>query len=115
MLRKLSFLTLLVLTLISVSCVRPYKIPIQQGNVVTTAMIKRLKVGMNQTMVTAILGDPILENIYKNNLAIYIYTFKPSHGPTFKHRLIIYFRNGRLMKYMTDYGVGKIDLPKPYM
>ena len=111
MLRRLSILLLIGLTLTTASCIRPYKVPVQQGNIVTSAMIKRLKVGMSQSRVIDLLGNPVLTNVYKNNLTIYVYTFKPSHGPMFKHRLIIYFRNRRLVKYTTDYGIGKKELP----
>ncbi len=73
-----------------------YKQPIQQGNIITTYEAKQVKVGMNISQVTRILGTPVLHNPYPSNQLVYVYTLKPGHAGLQSKRLFVTFRNGRV-------------------
>lgn len=86
--------------------IKPFQAPVQQGNVITDDMTKKLKVGMSKQQVADIFGTPVLNNPFESDTWLYIYTLQPSKGPYQKKRLIVYFRNDRVSSY-------NLDLPVP--
>jgi outer membrane protein assembly factor BamE len=74
----------------------PYKIDIQQGNVVTEEMVKKLKPGMTRSQVRFALGTPLVTDIFHNNRWDYIYRFAPSGRITEEQRLTVFFEDDRL-------------------
>lgn len=59
-------------------CIRPYKIDIQQGNVITTAQMQQVKPGMSRREVRYVLGSPPVADTFHQNRWDYVYTHKPS-------------------------------------
>lgn len=84
-------------------CIRiPYKIPIQQGNLLPDEKIDAIHEGMTRDQITAMLGTPLLTNLYSSNPTIYIYTFKPTYGPYQRRVLRVYFSGDRVVRYTTE-------------
>lgn len=85
---------------------KPYRPPVQQGNVITSEMVQQLKPGLTKTQVQDIFGEPVLVDAFDPNTWTYVYTFQPSRGPTQKKQLVVYFKNDRVTNYI-------IGLPTP--
>lgn len=85
------------------SCIiSPYKIPIQQGNVITPTEANVIKKGMTVPQVENILGTPVLKNIYTDGRLVYIYTLKHGFHRMHHRYMIIYFFNGRVIHDETN-------------
>lgn len=82
-----------------------YKIDVQQGNIITDKDVQRIHSGMSTTAVQQILGEPLLRNVFKDNRLAYVYTMKQGHKPMHRRNLTIYFKNGKVTRYTTDYAV----------
>jgi outer membrane protein assembly factor BamE len=80
----------------------PYKAPIQQGNVITPAMLTKLKPGMSAEHVRYVLGEPILVPTFHPNRWEYIYTLQPSHGNYERRLVTVYFSNGTMERVVTE-------------
>lgn len=89
-----------------------YRIPIQQGNLITQEMVNELKPGMTKQQVRYLLGTPILIDTFQEDHWEYLYTNRPG-SKSFtveieKKRLKLLFNNGRLQKIQGDmYPEGK--------
>lgn len=55
---------------------RVYKIPAQQGNVITQEMVNRLKPGMTRNQVSFVMGDTVLQDPFERNRWVYLYTLE---------------------------------------
>src|SRR3989344_8820359 len=73
-----------------------HKTDIQQGNIITPAMIAQLHPGMTKADVTNLMGTPVLVNTFNENRENYIYTFNPGLDKTTEKNMILIFRNNRL-------------------
>lgn len=102
----LSSLVLMNLTACSTNYLKPYQPPVQQGNIITDTMVKKIKVGMTKDQVINVMGEPVLNDPFDPNTWSYIYTYQPSRGKTQKKYLIIYFKNERVSNFT-------LDLPPP--
>ncbi len=108
--RTIAIITLccsLLITLASCTKIVPYYKPdIQQGNMITQTDVNKLKKGMDQKQVIAILGTPVVENAFFTNQLIYVNTNLPNRGQYTEKRLILNFRHDRLIS-----GKGDFTLP----
>src|SRR4051812_3473758 len=68
-----------------------YRAPVQQGNVVTSAMLQQIQPGMTREQVRYILGEPVLINTFNPHRWEYVYTLRPSRGKFVERRVIVYF------------------------
>lgn len=75
-----------------------YRIPIQQGNVVTVEMLQELDLGMDKRKVKFILGTPLVIDAFHLDRWDYYYSYKPGHGDTVQQRASLYFENDRLVR-----------------
>lgn len=73
-----------------------YRIDIRQGNIVTRAMLDRLKPGMDKRKVRFILGTPLLQDTFDPNRWDYVYEFQPGSGTPTEYHVSVFFKNGRL-------------------
>jgi outer membrane protein assembly factor BamE len=55
---------------------RVHKLTVQQGNVITQAMIDKLKPGMTRNQVAFIMGEPVFRNSFDTNRWDYVYTIE---------------------------------------
>ncbi len=86
---------LLLSALITAGC-SIHRVDIQQGNLVTQEMVKRLKPGMDKRQVQLILGTPLLRDPFHLDRWDYYYSLKKKNTPFERHSLQVYFKDGRL-------------------
>lgn len=89
---------LLVLLLAACSWIPVYRPDIQQGNIIKPNQVNQLHKGMTAFEVKHIMGDPVLQNTFSDNRIDYVYTFQPNRKPMQLKRIILTFRNNRLIK-----------------
>jgi outer membrane protein assembly factor BamE len=80
----------------------PYRMEIQQGNYVSQEMVSRLEKGMSKDQVRAILGTPLITDIFHADRWDYVYWREPAGGPREQRRLAVYFEDGRLARLDGD-------------
>jgi outer membrane protein assembly factor BamE len=96
MMKRLFILPLLLLALTGCSYFHVHKMDIQQGNVITDDMVSRLHEGMTFEQVKAVMGTPVLTNVFDENRKDYVYTYKPGYGDFSERYVTVIFRNGRV-------------------
>ena len=90
---------LFVVTLLLFGCVRPYRIDIQQGNIVTPEQIEQLKPGMKMTEVRYLLGAPLVEDPFHTGRWDYFFSFRSGETRQIeRQRLTVFFDNEQLIK-----------------
>lgn len=91
-----------VLSACTAIAIEPYKLDIQQGNVVTQEMISQLKPGMTKSQVRFVMGTPLLMDAFHKDRWDYIYRYEKS-GKLVEHRkLAVLFEEDRLKKITGD-------------
>lgn len=80
-----------------------YKIPIEQGNIVTQEMVDQLKPGMSKSQVEYILGSPVIKDSFNNQRWDYVYSIKPGKGERKQHRLTVFFEDELLHSFSGDF------------
>lgn len=89
---------------------KPYKLDIQQGNVVTSKMLLQLKPGMTKSQVRYIMGTPLIQDSFHGGRWDYFYQMREAGRVTEQHRVILTFKNELLDKVSGDV-VAKQDGP----
>ncbi|MGO2353745.1 MAG: outer membrane protein assembly factor BamE [Marinomonas foliarum] len=77
----------------------PYKVPVSQGNLVTKDQLSQLQIGMSESQVTYLLGNPMLRDTFKPNEWHYMFTSIYGTPDTQKSEvddLMLIFDNGIL-------------------
>ena len=100
-LKKLSIYLFLSLVVCSCSNVM-YKQNISQGSFPDAKSIKLVKVGMSETEVTEILGEPTLKNLVYQNKWAYIATKQKGYEQLNKNILNLTFKDGKLISIHKD-------------
>lgn len=96
--RTVMFIAPLFIALAACGPLSPAKPNIQQGNEITESEINRIRVGMTKEQVAAILGSPILLNIFHQDEWDYVYMTSGEHQP-FKEKLVtIHFADNHVVK-----------------
>ncbi len=76
--------------------VTPYRMDIQQGNVVTQEQAALIKPGMSRVQVRDILGSPMLTDVFHADRWDYIFTIKrPGTAPQ-RRDVVAYFKDDKL-------------------
>lgn len=75
-----------------------YRVPILQGNSITTKKLKQVKVGMTPGQVQYVLGTPMVKDTFSGNHWAYVFYYRNSHGVSREHQLDLYFEDGRLAR-----------------
>jgi outer membrane protein assembly factor BamE len=75
----------------------PYRIDIQQGNVVTQEQLARLKPGMNRLQVRDVLGTPLLTDAFHTDRWDYIFTLRQTGRPLQRRNVVLVF-DGDVLK-----------------
>ena len=75
----------------------PYRIDIQQGNVVTQEQLARVKPGMNRLQVRDALGSPLLTDAFHPDRWDYIFTLRQSGRPLQRRNVVLVF-DGDVLK-----------------
>lgn len=69
---------------------------VQQGNLLPTSKIERLKLGMSKEEVAILMGTSLLSPLFNNNRWDYAYTWRKGNGRTEKRHLSLYFKGNKL-------------------
>lgn len=84
------------------SVIAPYRIDIQQGNLVTQDMVARLQTGMTRAQVRFLLGTPLLTDVFHPDRWDYIYRYE-KEGKLIEHRRIVaVFSSDKLLRIEGD-------------
>ena len=97
---------LLAILLVSCSSFRfpgVHRINVQQGNIISQAMIDKLKPGMTKSQVRFILGNPVIDDSLNQDRWDYIYTIQVAGEEHSQRILIVYFREDHLSYFEGDY------------
>ena len=93
------------------SSFNPYKIDVQQGNVLTQEMVAQLKPGQTREQVRFILGTPLLTDIFHQQRWEYVYSYRKGRtGEVETRQFSVYFdKDNRLERVSGDVAVGDPD------
>ena len=83
--------------------VRPYRMDIVQGNVLTKEQVTKVKPGMNRAQVRDMLGTPLLTDIFHEDRWDYVFTIR-RQGIEPQKRLVVAWFDGDNLK--------QLDLPE---
>jgi outer membrane protein assembly factor BamE len=90
----------------SAPSVKPYRIDIRQGNVVTQEMVAQLKPGLTKDQVRFILGSPLVSDMFHSDRWDYVYHYQPGQGAVQQRRLTVVFEGGKLARLAGDVVAG---------
>jgi len=106
---KLLFTLLFVCSALLTGCgvtvpaiVKPYKMDIQQGNVVTSKMLLQLKPGMTKSQVRFIMGTPLIVDSFHKDRWDYFYQMRQQGKIVEQRRVILEFDKDLLSKVRGD-------------
>ena len=99
---------IILLALLCASCnaslpsIKPYKMDIQQGNVVTSKMMLQLKPGMTKSQVRYIMGTPLIQDGFHPDRWDYFYQMRKAGKIIEQRRVIMEFENDALKRVRGD-------------
>lgn len=82
--------------------VKPFKMEIQQGNVVTSKMLLQLRPGMTRSQVRYIMGTPLIVDSFRDNRWDYFYELRKEGVVVEKRRVILDFDKDALVSVRGD-------------
>lgn len=80
----------------------PYKIDVQQGNVVTQEMIAKVKPGMTRSQVRFALGTPLIIDPFRTDRWDYVYVYHKAGVLTEQRKIAVIFKDDRLVRIDGD-------------
>ena len=86
----------------TIPTVKPFKMDIQQGNVVTSKMLLQLRPGMTKSQVKFIMGSPLIVDSFHKNRWDYFYQLRQAGKIVEQRRVILDFENELLTKVRGD-------------
>ena len=100
--KMIAVLALLLTSCSYVPSVSPYKLDVQQGNVVTQDMVAKLKVGMTRSQVKFILGTPLVVDAFHADRWDYVYLNQKAGKLQEQRRLTVIFEQDALKRLEGD-------------
>jgi outer membrane protein assembly factor BamE len=85
-----------------VPIIKPFKMDIQQGNVVTSKMLLQLKPGMTKSQVKFIMGTPLVVDSFHTNRWDYFYQMRQAGKIVEQRRVILEFDKDLLTRVRGD-------------
>ncbi|MDT8999456.1 outer membrane protein assembly factor BamE [Paucibacter sp. APW11] len=86
--------------------VRPYRVEVVQGNVLTTELVARIKPGMHRNQVRDLLGSPMLTDVFHAERWDYVFTIRRQGAEPQRRQVIAWFDGDQLKSLETP-----ADLP----
>ena len=108
----------ILLALLCASCgtalptIKPYKLDVQQGNVVTSKMLLQLRPGMTKSQVRFIMGTPLIQDSFHGNRWDYVYQMREGGKIKEQRRVILDFENELLKTVRGDVVAAGSDASK---
>ena len=84
------------------SVVSPYKMDIQQGNVVTPEALAKLKAGMTRAQVRFALGSPLVVDPFRTDRWDYVYSLDKQGKSVERRRVTVIFDEDKLLRLDGD-------------
>ena len=82
--------------------VSPYKMDVQQGNVVTQEMLAKLKAGMTRAQVRFALGSPLVIDPFRTDRWDYVYSLARQGKDIERRRVTVIFDEDKLLRLEGD-------------
>jgi len=82
--------------------IKPYKLDVQQGNVVTSKMLLQLRPGMTKSQVRFIMGTPLIQDSFHGNRWDYVYQMREAGKIVEQRRVILDFEKDLLKAVRGD-------------
>ena len=80
----------------------PYRMDIQQGNVVTQEMIAKVQPGMTRSQVRFALGTPLVTDVFHPDRWDYVYLYQKAGVVTEHRRIVAVFKDEKLVRIDGD-------------
>ncbi len=85
------------------SLFKPYRIDVVQGNFVSKQMAAELKPGMTREQVRAILGTPLLQDLFHADRWDYVFSLRQGYQAPLVRRFSVFFdKDGKLLRTQGD-------------
>jgi outer membrane protein assembly factor BamE len=84
------------------SVIAPYRIDIQQGNVVTQQMVAKLKAGMTRAQVRFALGSPLVVDPFRTDRWDYVYSYQKQGKDIERRHITVIFEEEKLARIEGD-------------
>jgi outer membrane protein assembly factor BamE len=84
------------------AAISPYRIDIQQGNVVTQEMVSKLKAGLTRSQVRFVLGSPLVTDMFHGDRWDYVFLMQRQGRPDERRRLTVIFDDDKLLRLEGD-------------
>ncbi len=81
---------------------RVHKVVVQQGNVITQAMVDQLKPGMTRSQVAYIMGEPVVRNTFNDARWDYVYTLENPGFYEVNSTVSLFFSGEKLSHFSGD-------------
>jgi outer membrane protein assembly factor BamE len=82
--------------------IKPYRMDVQQGNVVTSKMMLQLRPGMTKSQVRFIMGTPLIADSFHANRWDYIYRMQKDGKVVEQRHVILEFEDDQLKRVRGD-------------
>jgi outer membrane protein assembly factor BamE len=80
-----------------------YRIDVPQGNFLEQKDIDKLRVQMTKEQVRFVLGNPVAENAFDDDIWHYFYALKGGRGENFEKQMVINFKDDKLVDITGDF------------
>lgn len=80
-----------------------YQIDVPQGNYLEQRDIDLLRVGMTKEQVDFVLGAPVAENPFRDDIWYYIFDMNAGTGDSYSRSVVLRFEEDRLISYEGDF------------
>lgn len=79
--------------------IKPYRVEVVQGNVVTQEMIAQLREGLTREQVRYVLGSPLLTDVFHADRWDYVFSIRRQGTPPQERRVTVYFEQDRVSRF----------------
>ncbi len=97
----------------SLPTIHPYKMDIQQGNVVTSKMMLQLRPGMTRAQVRYVMGTPLIADSFHADRWDYLYRMMKDGHVVEQRRVILDFEDDKLKRVRGDVVAASTDASAP--
>ena len=83
-------------------CIRPFRIDVNQGNIIEQPMLDQLRPGMTKRQVQFVMGTPMLSDPFNSNRWDYVYSRRQGWNPRNLQRVTLFFEGDFLVSVEGD-------------
>lgn len=92
--------------------IAPYKMDIQQGNMMTPEMVAKLKLGMTKSQVRFTMGSPLIVDAFHTDRWDYVYRSLKAGKLAEERRVSLFFDGDALKQIIGDVALPAAETPK---